>query len=745
MEKFKDKIKTCLQNEPTFCTAACPFHLNIRDFMPKMQRGGFHAAYRTYLNAVGFPGIVSQLCDEPCKDVCPRRVKDEAVAMKLLEKAAINYARNLYPNSYNLPPKNKKIAIIGAGISGLACALRLASKKYDVTVFEKSGRIGGHLWGVLPPEVFLADIERQFTYEKYTLCLHTEITSLDELDFDAIYLATGAGGADFGLKRDESGAFASNKPGVFFGGELCGSTIIQAIADGLHVINAIERYIKTGSMNQPKEKEGTKIQLNPELITPMEPVLPFEGETFTQDNAVNEAKRCLKCSCDACMRHCDLMRYFSKYPKRIGEEVEITIHPGTLDGNGTVATRLISTCNQCGLCKEICPLGIDTGDFLLQSHRAMREKGAMPWAFHDFWLRDMEFANGEAARLCRLPAGYDKSQYVLLPGCQLGASDPRYVTESYRFLLSHHSDTALMLGCCGAPAEWAGDESLHGEVMAKLREDWISLGKPTVVFACPTCKRMFQRYLPEIEGVFLYDLLLKWGGAPSKDGRGEIVSVFDPCASRDEPELQQTIRKLAKKVGFSLEPLPYEGKFARCCSWGGQVSTANPSFAREVVKARIAENSHPYIAYCINCRDIFAAAQKPVYHILDILFGLHDSGRLPPTVTERRQNRVSLKRQMLREFWKDEVKMEQSESKINLHIAPELRQKLNSEMILETEIEAVIKHCESSGRKVLNPENGHFAGHLQIGNITYWVEYFPVDKGFDLINAYSHRMSIEEA
>lgn len=745
MEKFKEKIKTCLQNEPAFCTAVCPFHLDIRDFMTKMQRGSFNAAYRTYLNAVGFPGIVSALCDEPCKNVCPRRVKDAAIAMQLLEKAAIQYARNLDPNSYNLPPKNKKIAIIGAGISGLACALRLAAKKYDVTVFEKSGRIGGHLWDVLPPEVFLADIERQFTHEKYTLCLNREITSLDGLDFDAIYVATGAGGTDFGLKPDESGAFASNKPGVFLGGELCGRNIMEAIADGLHVINAIERYIKVGSMNQPWETGGTRIRLNPDLIVPVEPVLPAEGETFTRDNAVDEAKRCLRCSCDACVRHCDLMCYYSKYPKRIGEEVEVTVHPGTLDGNGTVATRLISTCNQCGLCKEICPLEIDTGDFLLQSHRAMREKGAMPWPYHDFWLRDMEFTNSEAAGLCKRPDGYDQSRYVFFPGCQLGASDPRYVTESYRFLLAHHPDTALILGCCGAPAHWAGDEPLHGEVMEKLRKDWISLGKPTALFACPTCRQMFQKYLPEIEGVFLYDLMAKLGISPQKDAAGETVSVFDPCTSRDEPEVQQTIRELARQAGFSLEPLPYEGKFARCCSWGGQVSIANPSFAREVVKARIAERDHPYIAYCVNCRDIFAEAKKPVYHILDILFGLQAPDRMPPTVTERRSNRVNLKEQVLREFWKDEARMEQEKSKINLQIPPELKEKLHGEMILETDVEAVIAHAESSGRKIFDPASGHFTGHLQIGNATYWAEYAPGDQGFKLVNAYSHRMQIEEA
>jgi Fe-S oxidoreductase len=744
MEKFKEEIKTCLQNEPAFCTAACPFGLDIRDFISKLQRGAFNAAYRTYLNAVGFPGIVSQICHEPCKDVCPRRFKDQAVAMRLLEKSAIDYARNLNPNSYNIPPKNKRIAVIGAGISGLGCALRLASKKYNVTVFEKSDRIGGHLWDLLPPEVFLAEIERQFMYEDYTLLLNTEIKSLDQLDFDAVYVATGKGGTDFGLKCDQSGAFVSTRPGVFLGGELCGRNIIEAIADGLNVTKAIEWYLKTGGMNQPPEQRGTKIKLNPDLITSVEQVLPGEGEPFTQDHAINEAKRCLLCACDACIRHCDLMRYYGKFPKRIGEEVEITVHPGTLDGDGTVATRLISTCNQCGLCKEVCPQGIDTGDLLLQSHRAMRQKGAMPWAFHDFWLRDMEFTNSYEAALCRLPEGRTESRYAFFPGCQLGASDPRYVIESYRFLLVHYPGTSLMLGCCGAPAEWAGEGPIHNGVIEKLRKDWISLGKPIAVFACPTCYQMFGKYLPEVQGVFLYNLISELDISPAGKTHGETVSVFDPCTSRNEPTLHQAVRKLAGQAGFDLQSLPYEGKYARCCSWGGQVSTANPSFAREVVKVRIAQNDNPYIAYCANCRDIFASAGKQCYHILDVMFGLNGAERKPPTLTGRRYNRIQLKRKLLEEYWNEKPEDKQMENKIKLYISPELKQKLNDEMILKTDIEKVVGHCEASGRKIVDADSNSFAGHLMIGNMTYWVEYRNKDDGYELLNAYSHRMKIEE-
>lgn len=745
MEEAKRKIETCLQNEPAYCTVACPFQLNMRDFIEKMQRGAFNAAFKVYRNAVGFPEIVAELCPQPCRAVCPRAKTDAPISVKLLEKASIRYARNINPIDYNVPLKNNRIAIIGAGISGLACALRLATKKYDVTIYEKTDKIGGHLWEILPDDLFLTDIKRQFMHERYTLSLNTNITSLDELDYDAIYVATGKGGEDFGLLGSvKQGSFASSRPGVFLGGSILGVNSVEAVAHGLQVANPIERYIKTGSMAHPIKKNETKMHLDPTVLTPMPPVLPEDKTSYTREETKAEAQRCLRCACDACQRHCDLMTYYNRYPKRIRDEVKITLDPPILEGHGFVATRLIASCNQCGLCKDICPQGIDMGEFLLKSRQAMHKKQSMPWVFHDFWLRDMAFANSQVAQLSRLPNGYNKSSYMFFPGCQLGASDVQYVSKSYQWLISQKPDTALMLACCGAPALWSGDTELHADTIAKLKEDWISLGKPKAIFACPTCKQMFDRFLPEVEGVFLYDVMLEWRITPKKIVSEELASVFDPCSSRQEPKLQQAVRKLANKAGFKLQALKYEGKLAKCCSWGGHVSIANPTYAKEVVKKRISQNDNPYITYCVNCRDIFASAGKPCYHILDILFSLHDLEYKPPTITERRTNRRNLKREMLAKYWNEEIEMTQDESKIKLIIPPQLKQKLNDNMILETDIQAVVEHCENSGEKILNQDTGNFIGHLQIGYMTYWVEYRKTDDDFELINAYSHRMGIGE-
>ena len=74
------------------------------------------------------------------------------------------------------------------------------------------------------------------------------------MDYDAVYVATGADGADFGLEMDPDGAFATRTPGVFIGGSLTGGDSMKALADGLAVSLAIERYLKTGGMNEPFRK-----------------------------------------------------------------------------------------------------------------------------------------------------------------------------------------------------------------------------------------------------------------------------------------------------------------------------------------------------------------------------------------------------------------------------------------------------------------------------------------------------------
>ena len=740
----------CHQNEPPFCQAACPFHMDIKGLEEKWKKGRFNAAYRMFQNAVGFPQIVSELCERPCEAACIRAQADRAVSLGLMERATVDFAKRKAPNAYNMPSKGRKIAVIGGGLSGLGCALRLSNKKYEVTVFERSDSLGGRARDLMDPGLFDAEIENQFQFESWERRMGTEITSLEPLraEFEAIYVATGEGGRRFGLTEAAGGAYATEIPGIFIGGGVTGAGSVEALAQGLEASLAAERYLKTGMMNEPFRKKGTLIRVDAERLARREAIVPANGSRYTQEEAMEEIGRCVKCSCDACMKACDLMRINEKTPRRIYEEVYITIHPGTLSRDGTWATRLITTCDQCGLCKQVCPQDIDFGSFFLEARRAMHEKGAMPWPYHDFWLRDMEFSSGEA-KLCRKPAGAEKSRYAFFPGCQLAASDARYVTRTYAWLTERMPDTAIWMTCCGAAAEWAGDRALHGAYVENLRQEWETLGRPEVIFACPNCRRLFEQYLPEIPGIFLSEIMagqMEWGadaaGGETETGKNRaLYAVFDPCAGRGYPQLQTSVRALADSLGILWENLPYDGENARCCGYGGHINIASPNFVRKVARDRVKDADTPYLTSCVNCRESFAGQGKEAVHFLDLAFGLNGGDRPTVTVTERRRQRLAAKKQLLEARWNETM---EEKTHMKLTVSKELEKKLSDSQILLEDMEQVIAFCEREGRGTVQPGSGRITGHLKIQNMTYWAEYETLEDGsFKLCNGYCHRMNLE--
>lgn len=809
MEEHLNKFEDCLQHEVSFCSAACPFNLDVNTFIARLQEGRFNAAYKAFRDATGFPEIAALLCTEECKGSCLRNAVANAdlpdtstaadpIELLKLEKAVLIHASRKDPVNYNVPSKHKSVAIIGAGISGMACALRMATKKYKVTIYEKTDHIGGSLMDGAPEaaEKVQADFALQMQHLDYDIRFNTEIKSLDEIiqlgyednkaaaeatvsavaavmrsrttnagqnyegTYDAIYIATGDGGVDLGVNAKADFAayggpcmLVSHDDGtadtaVFLGGSLTGANKIHSLADGLRISTAIDNYTLTGILKYPVYPE-TEIQIDETQYVTTKTAASVD-ETYTKEEAIEEANRCMKCQCNACRLHCDLTEYLHKWPLRIKDEIIATTAPGRSELHATPAVRLINSCTHCGLCKETCPSDIDV-DGLIQSARVrMHKLDKMPWAFNDFFLRDMAFTNSDAAYICAAPE--PKPKYLFFPGCQLGASEPELVTKSYEWLLDKAPGSGIMLGCCGVPAKWAGDEKLHDEVLIRIRTDWEKLGKPVMVLACPTCRNIFAQMLPEIKTVFLYELMASEGVDFSGDNN-DTWAVFDPCATAEGEAVRSAVREICEHMNVKTEPLPVQEHWSACCGYGGHGVLADPDFTQFVRENRIRESELPYITYCINCRDSFLHEGKKAAHILNMIFGTEPKLEI---LTQRRQNRVSLKETIMRDYLStsptdDEAKaareaMASGDSdNISLVMSDEVRHKLSEEFILEQEAADAVSFCEKTGRTLLNQETNSLTGYRKIGNLTYWVEYKKTDKAdtFELLNAYTHRMTIE--
>lgn len=745
-EEFKQYTEKCFHGAEPQCICACPLKVDIRAFIDKVQKGNFTAAYRFFRNQVLFPRIVSSVCSQPCGNACIGNQDAASIQMRYLERSSIMFTKDRTPMRYNVPEKDARIAIIGGGLSGMACALKLAGRRYKVTVYEKQDYLGGRLAELMDKDVYLQEFQDEFADSPYTLKLSTAISDLDDLQADAVFIATGAGGPDFGLLEGiDCNSLGTKKQGVFLGGNILGTTPVESIEHGVRVSHSIEKYLKTGLMDGvPQTYEKRAINQNFYMPPLPKAILPENGNgEVSQELAVAEAKRCFKCDCFRCMDACDLMRNFNKNPHRIVSDIIGTMH--TIDGmTKRVASRLVNSCSQCGLCTTICPEHIDMEDCLLQARRFLFKEGALPAAYHDYWLRDMAFANSDAACGLIMPENLEKAKYLFFPGCQLGASNPEYVLNAYNYLKKACESTAVFLGCCGIPADWAGDEALRNEVHYNILKQWSAAGEPVIIGACPTCLKTFGRYLPQMKIVSLYEIMEKNALPEWKDlGEGKVVSVFDPCASRYDPVMQKSIRQLLANAGYTLEELNFHGEEARCCSFGGQIHAANPGQVKKITTIRINENDNPYIAYCANCRDTFVSAEKKCSHILDIFFDKKLFDRPAPDLSRRRRNRVWLKQSLVGGApAKEEI--DTVVESINVNIPHDLQKKMNENMILREEVVSVIEHCKITGNMLKNNKTGEYVGHLAQGTSTIWVVFTEDASGYTLKNIYSHRLMIQE-
>ncbi|MBN1568981.1 MAG: FAD-dependent oxidoreductase [Acidobacteria bacterium] len=734
----------CFHGEPASCSYACPFRMDIRAFLEKASKGRWLPAYKTFRNAAVFPVIVSILCDQPCRAHCQRTLLgDEAIALRDLEVACIRYAKNRKPESYYIPPKDKRIAIVGAGVAGLSCALNLAQKKFLVTVFEKEEGWGGSLRSHPRFTEFDADIALQFSTVKAEFRFGTEIQSLDELpEFDAVYVATGSGGNSFGLFESwEGDLFTTSAPKVFMGGELCGAALIEGIAQGIKASLAIEVFLQTGkaarTYNHPDKNYCDRyLDHNGKVSVPLVEASSPDG--YTEEEAKAEASRCLQCDCVKCMAACEMLKRFRKNPHKIAVEVfnDMGVNPPF---SVHTLTREVYSCNICGYCKSICPESVDMGALLQFSRAARMSAGIHPIALHDFWLREMDFAASEGS-FASAPKGKASCEYAFYPGCRLGASNPGHVLKSYDFLLQKYG-AGIILGCCGAPAYWAGDETRLRTNIERIRQDWSNLGKPTLIFACATCEGLFHLFLPEIKRISLYEVLAEADEITPAHVFAE-AAVFDPCAARGDNAMQSGIRKLAGKAGIALEELREPN---RCCGYGGHMRIANPSLYEEITQNRAEASEKPYIVYCANCKEVFASRRKECAHALDMVFGLRREPGIP-SLEEKRNNSLIVKRELMKKNRDIDFKPEIHEwDSLKLIISDELLESMNNKLISAADLREAIWLAENSGDRFYDERDGMCICSMIKPVITYWVQYRETaPKTYEIFSAYYHRMRFNE-
>ncbi len=403
--QLSDHVGDCL--EP--CQFTCPAHMDIPVMLRQISAENLRDAIATVKETIALPAVLGRICPKPCEKGCRRHAADGAVAVCQLKRFAAD--ADLASDQPYLPEcrgaTGKRVAVVGAGPTGLSAAYYLRRQGHAVTIFDDQPVPGGRLRRETTPEELPRDVLDaeicQIVRLGIDLKSNTRVgvqPSLDDLrpEFDAVLVACGSGSKEqaqaFGLRAGPHGilvdkeTFQTGLEKVFAAGNAIRARglVVRSVADGHEVAQSIDHYLepiqKTSEVSKTSEVCGSLSGM-----APGGPKKPFsvrmgrvEGEEvaefvahagqapraeseegFSLEQAVEQASRCLHCDCRG-LTDCKLRRYAALYEadparfrgqrrlfRQVDQHSEIIYEPGK--------------CIFCGLCIQIAsargePLGL---------------------------------------------------------------------------------------------------------------------------------------------------------------------------------------------------------------------------------------------------------------------------------------------------------------------------------------------------------------------------------------------------
>ena len=739
-EEMDAMTARCVYEQPPFCSAACPLKLDVRAFMKAAADGDFKKALQLYEKIAPFPLILSAGCEAPCEEKCRLGELGDAVAIRAVEAAVARFGEQTRSGGVFRMKKRKTVAVLGADLFTLLLAGELEKKAYPITVFCPQGDPESYLRACAPflgDAAFALELKRlkgkdiQFEFNcRPDAAFYEEKKAL----FDVLCASKEL--------TDELFPGAVIVPELMFceeHGLVCG--VCEGVLDtAFGAKKAALTVDRLAQKLDPRNMRGQEGACESRLYTDLSEAKALrrvEGgeDGYTKEQATEEAARCIQCHCEECLKSCAYLRHYKKHPGLLSREIynntQIIMGDHPLN-------KAMNACALCGQCSVVCPNGFDMARVCAAARRNMVSTDKMPLAPHEFALMDMLFSNNEAC-LCRPQPGVEKCRYVFFPGCQAAAIAPATVRAAYLDLCERlEGGVALILGCCGAIADWAGRTEMEEQTHEKLDRELARLGDPIVIAGCPSCAKELKSFSSrEVRGV--WDVLLELGLPEGAHALDRPAALHDSCGARGDEHTQKAIRALAAALGCTLVETPWSGDRSPCCGYGGLTAYANREVAAELTEQCLERSDAPYISYCMACRDRFARRGRESRHILELCYGTDAGG--PPDISEKRRNRLSLRNELLQEVWMEDP-MEKTLD-YALAFTPEAREMMDDRMILVEDVIAVLEDFRESG-EAIEDEDGLLVARRRVGNATFWVKFSRAEDGFLVHRAWSHRMKVEK-
>ena len=222
-----DEAQRCLNCKHKPCMQGCPVSVKIPEFIAFVAKGEFENAYKKIKETNALPAVCGRVCpqEKQCESKCVRGIKGESVGIGRLERFVADWHMKNVKEEIEKPVSNgKRVAVVGSGPSGLTVAGDLAKKGYEVTIYEAFHTAGGVLmYGIpefrLPKDIVQKEISnlKEMGVDIETNVVIGKTLTVDELfdemNFDAVYIGSGAGLPHFMSIEGESlnGVYSANE------------------------------------------------------------------------------------------------------------------------------------------------------------------------------------------------------------------------------------------------------------------------------------------------------------------------------------------------------------------------------------------------------------------------------------------------------------------------------------------------------------------------------------------------------
>lgn len=315
------------------------------------------------------------------------------------------------------------------------------------------------------------------------------------------------------------------------------------------------------------------------------------------------AKECA--GCNRCVRECEFLSKNGN-PGQISKEVL----------SGMCREEIGFQCSLCGLCAAVCPKGLDPSRVFLEMRQSVFSQKGEVLGGHRGIIAYEKRGLSKRFTLYKIP---QDCSVVFFPGCALAGTRSGRTEQIYEWLKTMDPKMGLVLDCCAKPSHDLGRKAFFRSNFTAMADFLADHGVEKVITGCPNCHWVFETYAEKLEIQSIYDLLAE-KGSPVKERLSGNVTVHDPCVTRFNPQMHESVRQLVRNTGLELMEMPHSREKTLCCGEGGTVFAVNQYLATNWGLLRKEEASgRKIISYCAGCSE-FLGKNMDTCHLLDLVF-----------------------------------------------------------------------------------------------------------------------------